>query len=131
MPKYLLKAKHILNMGGQSVEVAAGTEIGDGTPYPFDDEPTPDMEGLDAEGKQRVAAVLDKLYRQPPSHYNPDLVTHPAAGRPPGTPMSRPEVPEGPDMPPPPREPPKPPPEPPKPSPEPPKGPAGPPPKER
>lgn len=53
MAKYRLLAQHVIAGGVRE----AGTEVGDGTNIPFDAEPTPHMEGLDAAGKRAVAEV--------------------------------------------------------------------------
>ena len=53
MAKYRLLAPHVLHGAVRE----AGVEVGDGTEFPYDGDPTPHMEGLDAAGKRKVAEV--------------------------------------------------------------------------
>lgn len=58
MAKYRLLAPHVLH----GTVRAAGTEVGDGTDLPFDGDPTPHMEGLDAAGKRKVEEALKRHF---------------------------------------------------------------------
>ena len=58
MAKYRLLTPHVLHGGVRE----AGTEVGDGTDFPYDADPTPHMEGLDAVGKRKVAGVLKRHF---------------------------------------------------------------------
>lgn len=59
MARYRLRTEHVTK---DSVVLPAGTEVGDGTAYPWPDEPSIYMEGLDAEGKKRVNELHQRLY---------------------------------------------------------------------
>ncbi len=61
MAKYRLMAQHVIDGGLRE----AGTEVGDGCQIPYSGEPTPHMVGLDAEGKKKVADVLERHFSDP------------------------------------------------------------------
>lgn len=50
MPTYLLMADHYIN----DRIIPAGTKIGDGTPFPFNGEPTPQMQGDDDASRELI-----------------------------------------------------------------------------
>lgn len=72
MARYKLLEEAVIN----DTVLAAGTEIGDGTPYPFDQEPGPHMEGLDREGKKKVEEVHQKLYGKHAPKHPPEAPGH-------------------------------------------------------
>jgi hypothetical protein len=59
-PQYRLRAKHVID----GREVPAGTLVGDGTDYPWDEDTDPSnlMEGANAAGKERVNKLHQRLY---------------------------------------------------------------------
>lgn len=65
--RYRLMAVHVIE--GKTLNT--GTEIGDGTDYPFDAQPSNQMMGLNHESERRVNEVHQKLYgRDAPWHNN-------------------------------------------------------------
>lgn len=73
--KYRLRSQHFIH--GALLE--AGTVIGDGTPYPFADKPSTEMEGLDRASKEAVKHVhWDAYGKHPPWHTDdePEEVHH-------------------------------------------------------
>jgi hypothetical protein len=60
----------------------AGTEIGEGTPYPFDGKPGPHMKPLDATARIAVKA----FEKEPEVPKDPVLIAHPEAKINPGVP---------------------------------------------
>jgi len=74
--RYILHAQHVF-AGDRLLEV--GTEVGDGTPYPWPGPPSPLMEGVDDAGRQAVEKLHNDLYNSPsPWDYttNPDYAIH-------------------------------------------------------
>lgn len=63
MAKYKLLAEHVTSDG---MVLPAGTEVGDGTPYPWPMDPSNQMEGVDDDGKARVEAYWQERYGHGP-----------------------------------------------------------------
>jgi hypothetical protein len=81
MAKYKLLERSVID--GQVLEV--GTEIGEGTPFPFNGRPGPHMAPLDSSARLAVKAAMDNL-----PHPDQSLTNHPEDRSMPGTQMRRP-----------------------------------------